>query len=362
MRSLQHLTEWLGREYAFSVCTRDRDLGDTVPFRYIYSNVWCQSTHSRILYLRPANLFKELERASQDVRPDMIYLNSFFAPMSRHVLWLRRRGGLGAAPLLLAPRGEFNPGALALKRWKKAAYLWIARATGLCRGVTFHATNENEATEIRGQFGANARVFTAMNLGPKTIPENVHPPRKTVGGVKLVFLSRLVPKKNLHFLLPLLARVRGRIELVILGPKEDMAYVALLENLVSALPANIRVSFAGEVCGDEVWRRLAEAHFFVLPTLGENHGHAIVEAWQAGLPVLISDRTPWRGLAEKHLGWDLPLESPDCWVATLQSCADMDEETYEIRHRAAELHAQSLLENPPLDDWRQMFAQVCPTA
>ena len=35
---------------------------------------------------------------------------------------------------------------------------------------------------------------------------------------------------------------------------------------------------------------------FLLPTGGENFGHAIFEALSCGVPALISDRTPWRDL------------------------------------------------------------------
>ena len=55
-----------------------------------------------------------------------------------------------------------------------------------------------------------------------------------------------------------------------------------------------------------------------LPTAGENFGHAIQEALAAGCPVLISDRTRWRDLAPKGVGWDLPLSAPDRFVAVLR--------------------------------------------
>jgi hypothetical protein len=47
-----------------------------------------------------------------------------------------------------------------------------------------------------------------------------------------------------------------------------------------------------------------------------------VEAWSAGCPVLVSDRTPWRALAADGVGWDVPLERAR-WVAALVRCAAM---------------------------------------
>ena len=43
-------------------------------------------------------------------------------------------------------------------------------------------------------------------------------------------------------------------------------------------------------------KRIARSDVFLLPTGGENFGHAIFEALSCGVPVLISDQTPWRGL------------------------------------------------------------------
>ena len=57
----------------------------------------------------------------------------------------------------------------------------------------------------------------------------------------------------------------------------------------------------------------------ILPTQGENHGYVIQEALLSGCPVLISDRTPWRGLAALGVGADLPLEQPERFVAWLDA-------------------------------------------
>ena len=49
-------------------------------------------------------------------------------------------------------------------------------------------------------------------------------------------------------------------------------------------------------------------HCLFLPSTGENYGHAIVEAFSAGLPVIISTLTPWKNLESQKVGWDIPLD------------------------------------------------------
>ncbi len=73
---------------------------------------------------------------------------------------------------------------------------------------------------------------------------------------------------------------------------------------------------------------LAGYHLLVLPTRGENFGHVILEALLAGCPVLVSDQTPWRGLASRRAGWDLPLAAPDRFRAAVDEVVAMDGPTF----------------------------------
>jgi glycosyltransferase involved in cell wall biosynthesis len=46
-----------------------------------------------------------------------------------------------------------------------------------------------------------------------------------------------------------------------------------------------------------------------MPTTHENFGHAIIESWGFGRPVLLSDNTPWKELQKEGLGYCTPLVS-----------------------------------------------------
>ena len=65
----------------------------------------------------------------------------------------------------------------------------------------------------------------------------------------------------------------------------------------------------------------------VLPTLGENYGHVIVESFSVGLPIILSKKTPWLNLASKHLGWDLDL-TIDAFRSNVSTVLQMDNEKY----------------------------------
>jgi glycosyltransferase involved in cell wall biosynthesis len=56
----------------------------------------------------------------------------------------------------------------------------------------------------------------------------------------------------------------------------------------------------------------------LMPSLTENFSYTVLESLQAGIPVLISDQTPWRDLQQQGVGWDLSLEDPDRWLQALE--------------------------------------------
>lgn len=137
------------------------------------------------------------------------------------------------------------------------------------------------------------------------------------------------PQKNLLFALELLGGLAGPVEFDVIGPVDDRGYWSECLRKIAALPANVTVRYRGTVPRERVLEVTGEYHFFVLPTLGENFGYAILEAMAAGCPVIISDRTPWRNTKEQGTGWSLPLEDFGLWRRVLQECVDMGPQEYE---------------------------------
>jgi len=73
---------------------------------------------------------------------------------------------------------------------------------------------------------------------------------------------------------------------------------------------------------------MKEHDLFLLPTLGKSFGLVIWEALIYGCPVLIIDRTPWKNLEKKEIGWDLPLVQLERFEEVVQKCVPMDEATH----------------------------------
>jgi glycosyltransferase involved in cell wall biosynthesis len=154
-------------------------------------------------------------------------------------------------------------------------------------------------------------------------------------------LSRIAPMKNLLYALECLQHVDGDVEMDLYGPIDDPDYWAKCQPAIRAMPPAVRVRHLGSVPHAQARETIANYDLFFLPTLNENFGHAILDALVAGCPVLISQGTPWRSLAEHGVGWDIPLEDRSAMLAALQRAiaADAPEWTA-MRERAQQFGLQ----------------------
>ena len=271
-------------------------------------------------------LFRSILRCLHECDPDIVYLNSFFnAPFSIALLAARRLGLTSdRARWILATRGEFSTGALAIKALKKRAFMRLAAAVGLHRGLIWQATSTEEAADILRQVDAAA---TAVRLAPNlTEPVGAYEPPASLAGagkpLKVCFLSRVSRKKNVRFAIEVLRQTDRPTEFHVYGPAEDEAYTAECRALGDTPGSKLSVLWHGDVAHEKVRSVLGQHHLFLLPTLGENFGHAIFESMAAGVPVLISDKTPWRDIEIRGAGWARPLSAKSGFIEVVERVAD----------------------------------------
>jgi glycosyltransferase involved in cell wall biosynthesis len=328
IRSIRNLIKSLGRTCDFHILTSDRDYGDTAAYENVLLNRWTPVDGAQVFYAdRPHRRIQSILRLLRDTNPDVVYLNSFFNWPFSIALLAGRRLGLTAdrARWIIAPRGEFSAGALSIKAAKKRIFMWIAAMLGLHRGLIWQATSAEEAADILKWVGVpTSAVRVAPNL---TEAIGTYDPPACLAGpaqpLKVCFLSRLSPKKNLRFAIEVLRQVDRSIEFHVYGPAEHERYVAECRSLTEGADKKLNVSWHGNIPHETVRSVLGQHHLFFLPTLGENFGHAIFEALAAGVPVLISDQTPWRDLEERGAGWAMPLSDQRGFIEVVERVADV---------------------------------------
>ncbi|HWA82726.1 MAG TPA: glycosyltransferase family 4 protein, partial [Fimbriimonadaceae bacterium] len=357
-QSISRIVDSLSGELEFAIFTRDRDLGEETPYADVAIGAWSERDGVRYFYARPDQLkARQILAAIREIDPDVIYLNSYFSRLTRTVLLLRLFGLLGKRAILIAPRGEFSKGALGLKAAKKRLYLKAATWSGLHRQVTWQVSSTYELADTRAVVDHHPDYFIkAPDLVHPRSPEKAASVTKEPGVARFAFLSRISPMKNLAGAIRMLADVQGSAIFTIYGPSENAAYQAECEETARSLPPDVTCIWAGPVPPDAVATELSRHHFFLLPTLGENFGHVVVEALGAGCPVLLSDRTPWKDLDEQSAGWVLPLEEPGAWQHALQRCLDMEDPAYQEMRRQARAYVARLADpSAELDASRRMF-------
>lgn len=344
IRSVANLVAHLGREFEFRIVTTDRDFQDTHAYAGVVPGEWRPVGDAEVLYMPDERMtlwgIRQLLRGADC---DVIYLNSFFHPRyTIPILLLRQLRMIPDKAVVLAPRGELSPGALALKKWKKRLFITLARRIGLYHGVLWQASSIHEEADIRTIFGGGAKIDRVPVLVVPDMPEpNVAseiPPKaeKMKGRLRVAFLSRITRKKNLDGALRMLSRgLRGEVEFNIYGNVDDAAYWMECQKIMRSLPGNIHARYAGSIEHSSVQRELMQNELFFLPTHGENFGHVVLEALFAGCNILISDRTPWLDLERQSIGWAVPLEQPDRFVEVLQQMIDMGPAEFAERSQRA---------------------------
>lgn len=334
--SCANIIHALRGECELFLVTRDRDLHATQPYENISADTWTvKDTQTSIFYVtegkQSVSLFKRLIKEAQ---PDTIYLNSMFSPAYAMLPLLAAKRAGFHGKIVLAPRGMLQQGALQFKSLKKKLAIRVMHVTGLLKRVVFHATDETEEQDIRQNIPGNPAIelvydFPTMQQSP---PEPIH---KESGKLLCLFTSRIVGKKNLLYLLQRLPQVIGKLELSVIGPVEDENYWNQCKEAIASLPGNCTVNYLGAVPNPGLLSFYQRHHLFVLPTLGENFGHVIFDAFRAGRPALISTRTPWRHLEEQYAGIDIDLSDQAGWHHALQRFIEMDQASYEQWSRGA---------------------------
>jgi glycosyltransferase involved in cell wall biosynthesis len=354
--AVHNLVERFADRYDFKIVAKNHDgRDDKTPYTEVTTDAWNTIGSAEVFYLSPKDITPtRLANIVREVSPAAVFLNSVFSRPTVMYLAARRSRLFRNIPTILATCGELADATLAIRSSKKQVYLSLAKAAGLYKDVIFRASFADESSEIQAIFGSEADIHIAPDLTPSVIlPEfdAADKPPKEPGSLRLVFVSRLARKKNLPFLLEVLRDVpHGSIHLDLAGPGEEPEYLSECLRLSENLGGNISVTWHGPVDHRVALELMMQSHFFILPTKNENFGYVFIEALAAGCPLIISDQTVWRGLSEKNIGWDLPLDEKRVWDAAINEALEMTDVEFRRKSQAARDFALNWLSDPAIEE------------
>lgn len=348
IQSIKNMVENLSNVIDFYIVTSDRDLGDINPYPNIEVDEWVRVGEAKVFYTDVSKLnFIKIKKIVNSINYDVMYLNSFFSnKFSITPILLTKLKQITKKPIVLAPRGEFSKGALSLKSKKKNFFIKIVKLLNLYSNVTWHATAETEKKDIQEVLEENENIIIANNLTANykelTYDKNIE---KKPNELKIAFISRIHPKKNLITAIKLLRNTKGTIKFNIFGPIEDNTYWSECLKEIEKLPEMVEVIYKGTLEHEKVIEVFKAHHIFLFPTLGENFGHVISEALIGGCPVITSDQTPWRNMSKYGAGYDINLQNEKEFINSVQEYINMGNSEYQKISRNAFNLGKKLLAN-----------------
>lgn len=340
IRSVANMVAHLSDRYQFLVVTRDTDYMDPRPYKEIESNNWNKiSDNHSVYYISKDTLsIKKIKEIIKATDFDIVYINGVYS-FYFSILPLVLMRYFYSKTSIVAPRGMLSEQGLGVKSRRKKLFVMIARIFGLYKKSIIHITGNTERPDIENLHLKPRRICYALNFPPFAVLDNQNKCEKTSGKLKLVFIARIAPEKNLLFALKCLQNTeyKGHIDFDIYGAIYHQDYWNICNSLIKDLPENIQVNYHGQLDNNQVSEVLQKHHFTFLPTKGESFGHSILESFTAGCPVIISDQTPWKDLKDKHIGWDISLDNIALFTSTIQFAIDLNQQQYkQMSDKAAE--------------------------
>lgn len=202
-------------------------------------------------------------------------------------------------PVIVSPRGMLSPYSFTNRhRYIKTAWHALIGRRLLNRSY-IHATSDREQ-EAMQKLLKPKNIFTIYNA--VKFPVGLQTQIQEGPILKLLFLSRIDPKKGLELLFAALSGIPIPYRLTIAG-NGDESYITSLRKLSQQYQIEPYLNWVG-FKGNNKFELIARHHLLVLPSYDENFGNVVIESLCVGTAVLISKEV---GLAkyvqENNLGW-----------------------------------------------------------
>lgn len=245
---------------------------------------------------------------------DLIHITGVFTFPVMISAYQAKKSGV---PYIIRPAGTLDSYPLAQKAWRKKIFYRLILKDLLDNAFAIHVTSISERNQLR-LLGVGGKCVVIPLAAQIPDLKRIHTDDNRI---RLIFLSRIHPKKGLPVLLEALAILDKRdvdYSLVIAGAA-SASYLNELVLTIEKLGIRDLVSFSGFVEGEEKERLLRNSDIFVLPSYQENFGIAVVEAMAMGVPVVVTDQVAVSAeISESGAGKVVPIDQPELLAEAIQ--------------------------------------------
>jgi len=226
------------------------------------------------------------------VNQDLVHVHGMWDLVNVQLTSMARQRRI---PYFISIRGMLDDWSMNQSKVRKRIYMSLIGDRWLRGARMIHLTARAELDQAAAWFPrSKGRVIpNLLDLRPFANLPSAEQATQTFqsgdGRRRLLFLSRLHPKKGLEILLEALQilRNRGTSVFALIAGRGEPRYVESLKELaLSSGLTDDEYRFVGPVTGDLKLSLYRSADLFVLPTQQENFGFVFIEALACGLPVI----------------------------------------------------------------------------
>lgn len=257
-----------------------------VPVKFFNNNI-----------LRWFSLIKEFRTFLENEKPDIVHINGIWSPQNWGFQKVAQELNI---KVVMSPHGMLEPWIVQHNPLKKKVALFLFQNKAIKKANHIHATAQMEKDSIRKLGFLNKITIIPNGIDLSEIKST----KEHYGTHKMVFLSRIHPKKGIEILLEAWRNCDTKGWTLEIAGNGDATYIANLSH--SAQDLN-NVHFVGAVYKEAKWNFLRSADVMVLPTYSENFGIVVAEALAVGVPVITTTGTPWQDLENYNCGWWIDL-------------------------------------------------------
>ncbi len=286
IHSIYNLVQFNKEYFDFFILTTNKDFLSLKPYN-LKTNVYIHKYGCKIKYVKKIT-FKEIYNFINQFK--IVILTSFFSkPVIRFLIlniFLNFK-----SKIIIKPMGVFSLKAFKFKFYKKLFFTYLFNIFLLKNNITFSFSSKLEYLEASKFIKINKYFIVDEHPNPISLTNNLI--RKRTDKLRILFVSRISPKKNLDFAISIINKLDIPYSFKIIGNIEDHKYYEKCKKLINN---NNNVTFLGHKSPIDVKKIFAQSDIFLFPTKGENFGHVIFEALICGCIPFITNLTPFNDI------------------------------------------------------------------